>query len=826
MAVEPSRLRPHIYLPGQGQSQRYTAHAAGGGEGGELPPRNRAAHAEQLTAALTEAVRAGEALFAVRDPVLQGGTTGFYLEFELPADQADTVDKLESRQGKTPIELVAVRPLAPDQPDKVAATVFVPEQKRDYYLNKVAAYRDEDRKPSSKGVIGPKNERLVASIDTARLAVARSLYTDAPDLFPEPGKEVWWEVWLRAGTRAAFGVAAQRLNLLMREYALNFPDREVVLVCGTTEALGRIVTNTDSIAELRLARDTPGSFMAMEGAEQHLWSDDMERRVVAPPDDAPAVCVLDSGTTHRHPLIGLALTPADQQAYNANWSVEDLSHGIHGGHGTEMSGLSLYGDLLAVLTSSAPVELMHRLESVKILPDHGFNDPDLYGAITAQSIARAEIVSPLRPRAICLAVTSAGDHWRGRPSSWSAELDRLAYDTDQRRLIVVSAGNIMTVLEPSDYLVRNDLSPIESPAQAWNVLTVGAYTENVTMADPTYKGWEPFAPAGDLIPRSRTSVTWHHDWPLKPDVVLEGGNLGIDPATGKGDDVDDLALLTTHRRPEERPFTTSGDTSAATALAARMSAQILVERPESWPETVRALIVHSAEWTPRMKAHLGTLDTKDLLRRYGFGVPSLHRALQSLDNDVTMIIERTLHPFQVSGSKISTKDVILHELPWPKDELADLGESQVEMRVTLSYFVEPNPGERGYTRRHGYASHGLRFAVKRGDERLDAFCRRINAEVGTRSGRQPTDVGWTVGPRLRHRGSLHADIWTGTAVELAERHAIAVYPVGGWWRENPSHQRGDTEARYSLVVSLRVSAGVDLYTAIQTQIAVEIPIET
>ena len=100
--------------------------------------------------------------------------------------------------------------------------------------------------------------------------------------------------------------------------------------------------------------------------------------------------------------------------------------------------------------------------------------------------------------------------------------------------------------------------------------------------------------------------------------------------------------------------------------------------------------------------------------------------------------------------------MILHELPWPKDELAVLGESQVEVRVTLSYFIEPNPGERGYTRRHGYASHGLRFAVKRGDELLDAFCRRINAEVGTRSGRQPPDAGWMIGPRLRHRGSLHA----------------------------------------------------------------------
>ena len=149
--------------------------------------------------ALTEAVRAGEALLATRDPVLQGGAPGFYLEFQLPTNQADAVDKLENRRGKSPIELAAVRPLDTAPDEKVAATVFVPERQRDYYLNKVAAYRDEDRKPNIRGETGPKNERMVAAIDTARLAVARSLYTDAPELFPTPVKEVWWEVWFASG---------------------------------------------------------------------------------------------------------------------------------------------------------------------------------------------------------------------------------------------------------------------------------------------------------------------------------------------------------------------------------------------------------------------------------------------------------------------------------------------------------------------------------------------------------------------------------------------------------------------------------------------------
>jgi hypothetical protein len=54
---------------------------------------------------------------------------------------------------------------------------------------------------------------------------------------------------------------------------------------------------------------------------------------------------------------------------------------------------------------------------------------------------------------------------------------------------------------------------------------------------------------------------------------------------------------------------------------------------------------------------------------------------------------------------------------------------------------------------------------------------------------------------------------------------IAVYPVGGWWRENPKHQRIDRRVRYSLIVTIRTKAAIELYTAIQTRIAVEIGIE-
>ncbi|MEW9855758.1 hypothetical protein [Novosphingobium sp. M1R2S20] len=68
--------------------------------------------------------------------------------------------------------------------------------------------------------------------------------------------------------------------------------------------------------------------------------------------------------------------------------------------------MTLHGDLMEVLDGNVPLTVRPRLASVKILLDPGANNPDLYGAITAQSIARAEIVAPNRPRAICVAITA------------------------------------------------------------------------------------------------------------------------------------------------------------------------------------------------------------------------------------------------------------------------------------------------------------------------------------------------------------------------------------------------------------------------------------
>jgi hypothetical protein len=83
------------------------------------------------------------------------------------------------------------------------------------------------------------------------------------------------------------------------------------------------------------------------------------------------------------------------------------------------------------------------------------------------------------------------------------------------------------------------------------------------------------------------------------------------------------------------------------------------------------------------------------------------------------------------------------------------------------------------------------------------------------------------GPDLRSSGSVHSDIWRGTAADLADRIAIAVYPVTGWWKEGPTRDRSERGARYALIVSIETTAqNVDIWTPVAQEVGIPIIIET
>ena len=83
-----------------------------------------------------------------------------------------------------------------------------------------------------------------------------------------------------------------------------------------------------------------------------------------------------------------------------------------------------------------------------------------------------------------------------------------------------------------------------------------------------------------------------------------------------------------------------------------------------------------------------------------------------------------------------------------------------------------------------------------------------------------------LGANQRHLGSLHQDVWEGTGQELARCNSVAVYPVGGWWKNNRRADRMGLPVRYALLVSLRTDEqSIDLYTPIANQLRIPVPTE-
>lgn len=832
----------HIIVPSISTSERYSPHLRRISSK-KHPPPNRVTHGRALKRELAAAVTAADMRRRAAGVNISGVISGLYVQFDSRPNIPLDLPALED--GRKGIELVSVIQDYTSEPEPrrvERATVFVPDDQVKHFIDRFERYAKSTPKVKNER----RHEGMIDPVATLRLATLRGLWTDDPGLYPRDSEMIWWEVWLRRrddSEVARLEAFATRQKLRMGTRRIQFDDRIVMLLCATPEQLAASVDVLDVLAEVRRAKESAAFFVDdLEPSEQAEWVNALEARIRAPNDDAPAVCVLDTGVTRGHPLLQSSLFADDCHACEPAWGVHD-----HDGHGTEMAGLALLGDLTPLLTDSSIVQVGHRLESVKILPPAGDNPPELYGAIIADATSRVEIEAPERRRCFSMAITATDERDRGQPSSWSAAIDALAFgrsfdatsqglvymddddDTAAHRLFVVSAGNVSPGSLQAQHLERSDTESIHDPAQAWNVLTVGAYTDKAVVQHPSWKSWTPLAIAGELSPWSTTGVVFDRAWPIKPDVVFEGGNV-VKNAQGQLDfPCPDVCLLSTDYQPARRSLRLSWATSAATAQAARMAAMITAEYPTLWPESVRGLIVHSAEWTPQMMGRLQAATGKRgravLVNRYGFGVPRLERALRSARDSLTLLAQDSIRPF----SEGRLREIKFFELPWPSDALEALGGLNVKLRVTLSYFVEPNPGRRGWRRRHRYASHGLRFDVRRATESMDEFRKRLNKRALEEDEAKPSTEGgsseWFLGEQSRSRGSIHSDTLECSAADLAQRGVIAVYPVSGWWKEQPSRDRSEKGVRYALLVSIDTPPiDTDIWTPVAQEVGIMVPV--
>lgn len=759
------------------------------------------------------------------------------------AGKALVPDQLDDTQEDA--RLIGVRP------QSGAVLLDVASADLDYLREKIRAFGDDskvvNRVKDDHTTSHRAHERAIAPIEEIRIAPLADVWGEpVPPEVIDRSLPHWLQLGCRGGyRRAAEESKASRLQIRAQLHALGALPEELAeyvapeliyffarLSFAQLEALRAA---TDCIFDVTLA---PGPIRDLYLAEE-IETRDLKSFELLPPDpDAPSVVILDTGISTGHPLLKAAILTAT--AAKVIGSPEDTY-----GHGTKMAGISLYRDLGAAIDKGS-FQAPHWLQSARVLiePSRGLGSDEHHEewpALTQECVRLVEQADACaRDRAFVLAISRSMQVPpldSVEPTLWSHCIEQLAFGPERGRLMIVAAGNAREErwLELAKEHPQKQLSElVHQPAQASNALTVGAFTERT--APPPLRDYaevKPVAPLrGGISPFTSTGLIGK-DWSIKPDVVMEGGNLGMSPALLDGSVPTFGALTTSHRHREGRPLGMHSMTSEASARAAHLAARIWNVERGLWAETVRGLIVHSASWTEAMKKQFEEMN--DRVRACGYGVPDERLASECAQGVATIFVEDAMpnavaveEPKRVTPKRPTTKatelklrrKVKLFRLPLP-ESLLDEEDAEAELRVTLSYFAEPNTFGR-------QTFHGLdlMWDMQGPLESETQFLTRINKlkRARTHDGKlekaTTKSFKWEIGIRRRSRGTVQSDRWRGRMSSLVGDKLIAVVPVLGWWDQRQALKQ--QELRFSLIVSV---LGPGVYSAIKPMMSAQAAVD-
>ena len=587
---------------------------------------------------------------------------------------------------------------------------------------------------------------------------------------------------------------------------LLFDGVDVWLIGADKQQLSTLPLSLGYIEGIRPYKEP--SVLIKTNTENREWSELIKNQITFC-DDAENVIVgiLDTGVNNAHELLKDSLPNNRMDVAIGVQSAVDKTD-----HGTGMAGLSLLGDLTDIAYQrNVSIDVHHALSSIKIYED-GYTTPkEFYGAVIEEAIDKA---SNMKASIQCMAITDESSY-NGIATSSSAALDESIYHQGLcDRLVLVSAGNVETSdVYSNNYIESCKANTVKSPAQAWNALTVGAYTEKAVINDDAYK---PLAALGGVSPYSCSSFPWNEKR-NKPEIVMEGGNVAYHNSL-KEISHSDLSLVTTSNNLQE-PLESFCATSAATGLATRLAARIKVENPQLSMLSIRGLMIHSARWTEEMK-RINKIEERMSL--CGYGVPDEDIAIYSNEKYATYIFENQLIPYIKGETSNIYGQMHFYDLPWPKELLEEMGSEEVIIRITLSYYVKPSPGYAGRTNKYRYPSTTLRFDLKSATETQKEFLCRRNKYEGEKTTDNETDS-WNIKQQRRERGTVQSDWIKCTAADLAEMDKIVVFPGPGWWKDRKL-ANVDNIVSYSLIVSIETKE-TDIYNAVETAIVNSIGIQ-
>lgn len=655
----------------------------------------------------------------------------------------------------------------------------------------------------------PPHAGLIAAIDEVGNIepsdrIGRLLRSDGfrtPENF-EPGEQyaVDVELW-DLGSRNLRQQKADEIERYVTALGGRVPDKYV----GRSLTLIRVIASGDAI---RAILNVPTvAVIDLPPVPDAIVTDLLELQADEfpppnpPPENAPAVAVLDTGLTSAHPLLAPAV--GNTIGVPAHLGFDDRN-----GHGTRVAGIALYNDVRAVLADRR-FEPRLRLYSAKIVNDAGRFDDNLLVA----SQLREAITSLHAAHGCRVFNISLGDrrlvYSGNKVGQWAAAIDELARSLNV--VIVISAGNF-------DYVYRPDTPPdvyvtqyprylldpqhrIIAPAEAALALTVGSicHAANVPREDFYGVGVRPIAHENEPSPFTRSGPGIGGMW--KPELCDYGGNLMFDGGIPEiSDRYEGTKVVTTHHRYLERLFTTAVGTSYAAPRVAHKAASLLARFPDASANLIRALLVSSAELPSEAEAILAPLAQDAAARVCGFGLADSMRASSSDDNRVVLY----------SDTQIGFDQFFVYEVPI----VPLFRDTPGERHITVTLAFDP-PVRHS---RADYLGIKMSFRLIRGatlNQVAEFYRRRVEVEGPVPEFASSYNCNLVPTPMRREMGTIQRATYVmrrNPQAGYGDTYYLVVRCERRWADE------ADGPQRFAVVVDISHSAQIELYAQLQARL--------
>jgi len=599
------------------------------------------------------------------------------------------------------------------------------------------------------------------------------------------------------------------------EHFASFPDSFSARIRMSGKGFKDLVQNFPNLFEVAEPDELAGA-PALRAAAATV--DTFE--LIPPEDDAPAVCVVDSGIQEGHRWLAPAVDVASSRCFLPGISVTEVADLVRpGGHGTRVAGAVLYP---REVPKAGTTKAIAWLQNARIL-DAACQIPDrLFPALALQQVVAHFHGGPRQTRIFNHSVGANQPCRLNRMSIWAAEVDLLSHREDV--LFVQAAGNLSgTSNVPgapgvSEHLAANREHPsylleassrISNPAQSLQALTVGS------IALSTFRGENHQSLAESAHPSafSRSGLgMWSS---IKPEVVEFGGDFARDtgqpPRLSFPPEVCPELVRSTLHEPTAGYAADEVGTSYAAPKVAHLACHLQALFPAHSALLYRALIVHSARW-PAWTDGIGNDARLGVLRTIGYGLPDQARATENTEHRVTLITNQVY--------ELEAGEAAVFSVPIPVEIRRPGLDRLIRVDVTLSYSAETRRTRKSRT---GYLSTWLDWISSRRRETEASFRRRAFTDTDENTPRNGDSFGWVLEKRPQHgeiigvsrdNGTVQRDWAFVPSYDLPEVFCVAVRGHAGW-----AGNAAGAKARFVLVVSFEAeNADVPIYVPVRAEI--------